>query len=154
MMELEALRVGVVRPALHVLQLWSPALECLVVGTALARSALPPDDGGRGPWGLTLGLSNATLAGLARRDVELLARLEALLAPLPHLAAQLAGNASYGAGVVAAHYWLSGPLPERVDAHELTACWSARWATPWPARFAAPAFAAACMMHEGEAAAA
>jgi hypothetical protein len=127
---LEQLRELVIRPALQYIELWSPAAENLVLGTALVESKAEYVHQVNGP---ALGLWQMEPAThddiwdnyLAFNDplALLVSRLETE-ASITRGASELIGNLYYGAAMCRVHYRrVKEALPQAKDAEAMARYW-------------------------------
>ena len=126
----------VIRPTLQALDLWSPAAEALVLGTAIHESRLIclRQIGGGPALGLYQ-IEPATHADLCRNYLNnrpaLKERVAAFLAPSPAPDAQLATNLAYATAICRLLYFRAPALlPAAGDIDGLAAYWKAHYNTP------------------------
>lgn len=134
-LDLEQLRLLIVRPTLEHLKLWSRPAEDLVLGTALVESRLKyVKQLGNGPARGLWQMESATHDDIWRnylsapRNFELRERLSALEA-FPYGAEQMTGNLYYGAAMCRVHY-LRVPAALPTDADGMAHYWKRYYNTP------------------------
>jgi len=126
----------VIRPALQVLEAWSPAAEALVLGTALAESGLDyVQQLGGGP-----ALGYFQMEPATHQDIwdnylhyrpDMVGKLLSLRAADPPGDQQLAANACYAAAMCRVHYRrVPAPLPASGDIRGQAAYWKEHYNTP------------------------
>ena len=119
----------VVRPALETLELWSPAAERLVLGTALTESNLDYiEQLGGGPALGYFQMEPATADDIWKNYLwyrsELLWKVMVLSVSDIDRTAQLAGNAYFGAALCRVHYYrVPAALPAVDDSAGLADYW-------------------------------
>ena len=119
----------VVRPALESLELWSPAAERLVLGTALVESNLDYfEQLGGGPalgfFQIEPDTASDIWENYLRYRPDLLAKVMVLSVTDIDRTGQLAGNAYYGAALCRIHYRrVKAALPAVDDSAGLAAYW-------------------------------
>ena len=135
-MNLEQLRELVIRPALQHIELWTPAAENLVLGTALVESKAEYVHQVQGP---ALGLwqmEPATHDDIWKNYLHFNRRLANLVEQLQTDAAitagslELIGNLYYGAAMCRVHYRRAlEPIPAEKDAEAMARYWKAHYNT-------------------------
>jgi hypothetical protein len=136
MIDSQHLRDLIIRPILQTLNLWSPAAEALVLGTAIHESRLVYlRQVGGGPALGIYQIEPTTHADLCRNYLDhrpvLKERVAAFLAPSPEPDAQLATNLAYATAICRLLYYRApAPLPEASDVDGLAAYWKAHYNTP------------------------
>lgn len=135
-MDLEQLRELVIRPTLKHLELWSPAAENLVLGTALVESKAEYLHQIRGPalglWQCEPATHDDIWANYLRYHSDLAVRVTQLTtgAAMTEGALELIGNLYYGAAMCRIHYRRSPrKLPEASDAQGMAEMWKAVYNT-------------------------
>lgn len=138
-------RLHVVRPTLHALELWSPAAEALVIGTAVHESGglkfidqvTGPNDDTLGPAYGFFQIERGTYEDLTKRFLEIPKyhryrnRLSLFRSPEPDPLMQLAGNHFFSAAVCRLIYYSKDPpLPDADDLPALAAYWKLHYNTP------------------------
>ncbi|WP_425404641.1 hypothetical protein [Hwanghaeella sp.] len=125
----------VVRPALKTLDLWSPAAERLVLGTALVESNLDYiEQIGGGPalgfFQMEPDTANDIWRNYLAYRPDLLAKVMVLSVSDIDRTAQLAGNAYFGAALCRVHYFrVPAALPAVNDSAGLAAYWKQHYNT-------------------------
>lgn len=129
-MDLEQLRELVIRPTLKHLELWSPAAENLVLGTALVESKAEYLRQIRGPalglWQMEPATHDDIWDNYLKYQRDLALRVDELTTPaaVTHGAAELVGNLYYGAAMCRVLYRrVREPLPSERDAAGMAAYW-------------------------------
>lgn len=129
-MDLEQLRELVIRPTLKHIELWSPAAENLVLGTALVESKAEYLAQIRGPalglWQMEPATHDDIWDNYLRYKRDLAILVEELTTPaaITHGAAELVGNLYYGAAMCRVLYRrVTAPLPNERDADGLARYW-------------------------------
>jgi hypothetical protein len=129
-MNLEQLRELVVRPALHHIELWSPAAENLVLGTALVESKGEYLHQVKGPalglWQMEPATHDDIWANYLRYNATIREHVKELQSPasITEGALELIGNLYYGAAMCRIHYRRSPyPLPAANDAEGMARLW-------------------------------
>lgn len=159
-LDVQQFREYVVTVALKQLQLWTPAAENLVLGTALHESgglrfldqATPGPGPAYGPWQMEAPTFNDIWANFIPRFPFLRNRLQAMACGppngLPPDVATLHGNLFLGAAMCRiAYYRVPQPLPGPTDALGMAQYWKAHYNTPLgkgTVDEALPAFKLAC----------
>jgi hypothetical protein len=146
MLSLTDLRDVIVRPVLERLNLYSPSAERLLLGTALTESgcAFLRQNGGPalGLFQMEPATHDDIFAAFLAFRPALKAGVEALAAPWPRGAAQLATNPAYAAALCRLSYLRAPPsLPKPEAADGMATYWKTFYNTPLgrgdPARFRA-----------------
>lgn len=153
-MNIDQLRDAVIRPTLKHLELWSPAAENLVLGTALVESKAEYLRQIRGPalglWQMEPETHDDIHANFLKYHRDLALRVNELTTPaaLTEGALELVGNLYYGAAMCRVHYRrVTQPLPNDRDATAMARYWKAHYNTPLGAgtvEKAVPHFIVAC----------
>lgn len=154
-MNLGQLRELVIRPALHQVNLWSPAGENLVLGTALVESGgefLAQVGGGPalGLWQMEPATHDDLWVNYIRYRRELGEQLGQLntVALFTDGAREMVGNLYYGAAMCRVAYARAAePLPDERDALAMAKYWKLHYNTPKGAGTvpgALPSFKTAC----------
>lgn len=138
MINLNDLRIYVIRPALGTIGLYSLAAENLVLYTGIQESqysALAQFGGGpaAGFWQMERRTHDDLLYRfLSQRPFQMLRqRVMDLAAPMPPKFDQLRSNLIYAAAMVRVHYYrVPQALPEHDDLPQLAAYWKAYYNTP------------------------
>lgn len=135
-MNLDHLRDLVIRPTLKHLELWSPAAENLVLGTALVESKAEYLRQIQGPalglWQMEPATHDDIHENYLRYQRDLALRVAELTttAALTDGAMELIGNLYYGAAMCRVHYRrVEEPLPDDRDAHGLAKYWKQHYNT-------------------------
>ena len=134
-MDVDQFRHDIVRPVIRHMDMWSPAAENLLVGTAIIESGLRyVRQLGGGP---ALGLFQMEPATHEDHWVRYLSRRAALAAKVAHYTGtsvidpgRLIWNMGYACAMARVHYWRRPePLPHEDDIDSLAAYWKAHYNT-------------------------
>jgi hypothetical protein len=133
---LENLRELVIRPALQYIELWSPAAENLVLGTALVESNAEYLHQVKGPalglWQMEPATHDDIWENFLKYRASLREWLQELQTPasITRGANELIGNLYYGAAMCRVHYYRSPrKLPDAKDAQGMAELWKAVYNT-------------------------